>query len=224
MKRLISTCLVLCMVLSMLPVGAFAVDDTSSTATTNGSQGLDYVLSDDGNSYIVSGIGSCADADLVIPATYEGLPVTAIADLAFDNCNQLTSVTLPDSIRTLGRYAFNYCQNMVSVNIPTGITTLTWGVFQGCRALATLTSPASVTNIERYAINDCSGLTQIVVDQDNEHYCSVDGVLFAEDMSTLICYPGGREGASYAVPSGVKKIGHSAFAWSKNLISVYNRQ
>ena len=57
------------------------------------SEGLGYRLSDDGESYFVSGIGECADANLVIPRTYNDLPVTSIRSSALSGCTGLTSVT-----------------------------------------------------------------------------------------------------------------------------------
>lgn len=63
--------------------------------------GLDYELNEDGNSYSVSGIGR-ASGDIVIPAVYEGKPVTAIRGSAF-SFKDITSVTIPDSVEFIGR-------------------------------------------------------------------------------------------------------------------------
>ena len=57
------------------------------------SEGLEYALSDDGLSYAINGMGECADVDLVIPSTYEGLPITSIGESAFANHENLRSVT-----------------------------------------------------------------------------------------------------------------------------------
>ena len=70
------------------------------------SEGLEYGINNDGQSYEVTGIGECEDTALVIPQTYNGLPVTSIGACAFENCTGLISVTIPDSVTSIGRYAF----------------------------------------------------------------------------------------------------------------------
>ena len=62
-----------------------------------------------------------------------------------------------------------------------------------------------------------STLTEIIVDKDNKDYCSIDGVLFNKDATTLIMYPNGKTVESYAIPEGVTTIGMGAFAGGRNL-------
>lgn len=69
-------------------------------------ESLTYTLNDDGVSYSVSGIGSCTDTNVVIPSTYNDLPVTAISNNAFWGCSGLTSITIPNSVTSIGSYAF----------------------------------------------------------------------------------------------------------------------
>ena len=63
-------------------------------------------------SYIVVGIGTCKDTDLVIPSIYRGKPVTSIGDSAFYGCTGLTSVTIPDSVTSIGLEAFEGCTGL----------------------------------------------------------------------------------------------------------------
>ena len=64
------------------------------------SEGLEFVLYD--NAYTVAGIGSCTDTNVVIPSEYKDLPVTAISYQAFYDCSSLTSITIPDSVTSIG--------------------------------------------------------------------------------------------------------------------------
>ena len=61
---------------------------------------------------------------VVIPETYEGLPVTSIGDYAFAYCDSLTSVTIPDSVTSIGNRAFYDCSGLTSVTIPDGVTSI----------------------------------------------------------------------------------------------------
>ena len=88
-------------------------------------------------------------------------PVTAVADYAFFNCREMTGVTLPQSVASLGRNAFAQCRAMQSVNIPDGVTSLSYGCFQVCRALQTIDIPASVRTIDTGAFYNCRGLKEV---------------------------------------------------------------
>ena len=79
---------------------------------------LDYTLNSDGQSYAVTGIGKWTGSELIIPDTYNGLPVTKIGAKAFYLCNNLTSVTVPDSVTNIGAGAFSGCASLVSIDLP----------------------------------------------------------------------------------------------------------
>ena len=93
------------------------VNDTCSACgkAKKTSQGLQYTLSNDNSYYIVTGIGTCTDTDLVIPSVYERLPVAEIASSAFSGCKSLTSVEIPDSVTSIKESAFNGCTSLTGV-------------------------------------------------------------------------------------------------------------
>ena len=80
------------------------------------SEGLAYTLSGDATYYSVSGIGTCTDTDVVIPGTYNGLPVKAIINNAFENTS-ITSITIYSNLTTICSDAFLYCNNLTAVYI-----------------------------------------------------------------------------------------------------------
>ena len=84
------------------------------------SDGIEYMLNDDGKSYIVVGEGTCTDPHLVIPETYNGLPVTRIKDTAFTHCSFVLSAIIPDSVTEIGDL-FMRCSNLKSVTLPKSI-------------------------------------------------------------------------------------------------------
>lgn len=79
------------------------------------SEGLEFSLSADGTYYILEGMGTCTDVDLIIPETYNNLPVAAIGKLAYNKRLNIKSVTIPRSITSIGRFAFSDCTRLEKV-------------------------------------------------------------------------------------------------------------
>ena len=99
------------------------------------SNGLQYTINPDGQSYSVTGIGTCTDTDIVIPETYEGLPVTSIGDGAFSGCSLLTSINISNSVTSIGEDAFYNCSSLISIVIPDSVTSIGNNAFYGCSSL-----------------------------------------------------------------------------------------
>lgn len=99
-------------------------------------------------------------------------------------------------VRVIGDYAFSFCDGVRTIRIP-----------------------ETVVRIDSSAFSNCSDLCDIVVDERNEHYASLDGVLFSKDLRTLIKYPEGKKG-NYRVPDGVEALGNLAFSRADGLTSV----
>jgi hypothetical protein len=149
------------------------------------------------------------NGETIIPDTINGLPVTSIADVAFSYAN-VTSVTIPDSVTNIGSGAFQQCSSLTNVMIGTNVTCIASFAFYGCTSLPSIIIPASATNISGWVLNDCPSLMAISVDTNNPAYSSVDGILFDNNLTTLIQYPGGKPG-SYSVPDSVTNIAGGAF-------------
>ena len=117
--------------------------------------GLAYTLNSDNTSYSVSGIGTATDTNIVIPSTYEGLPVTEISNKAFETRTNITSVVIPDSVTSIGSSAFNACYSLASIDIPNSVTYIGQYAFYNCHSLASIDIPNSVTYISDYAFYNC---------------------------------------------------------------------
>ena len=144
--------------------------------------------------------------------------VVSVHDRAFAYCCGLTSLTIPNSVISIGSRAFEYC-GFTSLIIPDSVTSIDEHAFYSCDSLTSVTIPDSVISIDNNAFIGCLSLKDINVDSNNKYWCSVDGVWFSKDMKTLVAYPGGRAGA-YNCPDSVISIGDSAFSLCRALTSV----
>ena len=171
---------------------------------------------------------------VVIPSTitYDGTVcnVVAIGDCAFEWCESVTSVTIPNSVTSIGERAFYACHNMTSVNIPDGVTSIGGGAFQYCRSLRSVTIPGSVSSISGWAFNECSSLTSVTildgVTTIGEHAFRDCGNLTSVTLPNSVTsiegwvFCGCGSLSSITLPSSVTFIGERAFLGCASLPSV----
>lgn len=175
-------------------------------------ESITSVIIEDG----VTSIGSYAFS-LCINLTSISIPdtVITIGDDAFNNCICLKSVIIPDSVISIGSGdgggTFRFCESLADVTLGRNVETLGFAAFAECKSLSTIFIPASVSTIHGNTFSGCDSLTDIVVEDGNQWYTSVDGVLFDKNMSTIIRYPIGKTQASFTLPSGITTIGNDAF-------------
>ena len=129
------------------------------------------------------------------------------------------AVTLPESIN--GNFCDLYrMRGVVNVIIPEGFTAINDYAFYGCKSLVSVDIPDSVTSIGSNAFNGCSSLISIKVNENNQHYKSIDGNLYSKDEKALIQYAIGKEDVSFAIPNNVTSICEAAFEYCSSLVSV----
>ena len=176
------------------------------------SEGLAMVLISEGE-YTVSGIGTCTDTEILIPTTYNGLPVVSVEASAFLNNTAITSVVLPDSITSIGEKAFNGCESLTSVTFGKNsqLSSIGPGAFNYCYSLESITIPESVTNIGSEAFNYCCGLRSVTFGE-NSQLTSIG------DYAFLGCY----SIESITIPASVTSIGEWAFVECYRLVEVWN--
>ena len=135
--------------------------DSTSEEVLKVSEGLGFTSHGNGTCF-VSRIGSCTDAEIVIPTVSpSGDEVTGIGNEAFYDCSSLTSITIPDSVTRIGNEAFRGCSGLTSITIPVGVTSIGNHAFSGCSSLTSIIIPDGVTSIGYKAFYGCSGLTSI---------------------------------------------------------------
>ena len=103
---------------------------------------FEYTLLDDGT-YEISRVYSYKVEEIIIPSTYEGKAVTQIGEYAFTTefCDGMFSVTIPDSVTSIGSYAFRGCSGLISITIPDSVTSIGNGAFLRCDSLMSITIP-----------------------------------------------------------------------------------
>ncbi len=164
---------------------------TAYYPAVDGSVGLDYALNEDGASYSVIGRGKCSDAELTIPAEYQGLPVTRIGVDAFWNDEIVTSAFIPDTVTVMESYAFTGCGNLVSIRLSNSLTSIIRRAFQGCANLASIEIPASVKVIESEAFRYCDKIDVIIIHNTLETI--QDDAFYGADSITNAYYTGTEE-------------------------------
>ncbi|MBR5168435.1 MAG: leucine-rich repeat protein, partial [Salinivirgaceae bacterium] len=152
--------------------------------------------------------------NMVIPAktTINGkeYTVTEIDYKAFYNNKTIIWATIPNTVTTIGSYAFAYCTKLESVTIPNSVTEINSYAFQNCEKLESVTIPSSIIYINESPFYGATKLKAIDVDADNEHFVSIDGVLFSADKTRLVQYPCGKTDTLYKVPKHVEYIDNYA--------------
>lgn len=184
------------------------------------SEGLQYGLEQD-DTVLISGIDNTDVTDIVIPAEHNGKPVTSIRWEAFKSCYSLQSVTLPDSLKSIGRNAFSNCRALAYIALPDGLTSIGDGAFFECRSLTEITIPDSVGGLGEDVFYGCKSLTDVTIGsgvpslQRREFFqcSSLTSVTVPDHVTSIgaLCFNGCNALESVTIGSGVASIGEEAF-------------
>ena len=133
--------------------------------------------------------------------------VTKIADCAFFNCSLLTSITIPNTVSSIGKEAFSHCSSLVTITIPNSVSNIGSSAFRGCIALSSISIPNDVTNIENGTFRACSSLKSIALSEN----VTIIGKSAFEGCRSLI---------HINIPNRVVSIGTNAFLCCRSVSSI----
>ena len=136
----------------------------------------------------------------------------------FMSCTKLTNINIPSIVETIGNNAFSSCTSLTRITIPNSVTKIETDAFYGS-GLTSVTIPSRVTTIGTGAFKSCPNLLEIIVEEDNQNYSSVDGVLYNKDKTKLIQCPAGKTG-TFEIPEGITLIESYAFSGCSKLTKV----
>jgi len=190
-----------------------------------------YNLNSDSNGYIlIRGIVK-EDGSANIPETFRKLPVTEIGQQAFFYCTNLSAITIPEGVTSIGWDAFrgtslesvtfvagsqltsmrgfNNCTGLKAITIPESVMSIVNQAFQNCTSLTSITIPSSVTSIGWGAFLGCTSLSAVTFAAGSQLQ-SIDYAVF-DGCSSL---------ESITIPSSVTSIGQQAFSYCTSLTSI----
>ncbi len=166
--------------------------------------------------YLVKYAGG--ETDITLPENCQGHNYEIYKD-TFNDCYSLTSITIPDSVTSIGDSAFYDCSSLTSITILDGVTSIGKYAFHDCSSLTSITIGDSVTSISSSAFSNCSSLTSITVSENNTAYSSQDGILYNKEKTKFIHVPDDLQG-DVTIPEGVTSIGEYAFSGCSSLTSI----
>ena len=228
-KRLISLLVAVCMMITMLPlsaVTAFAADTAPSTVheADDGTYKYAYTVNG-GNATITKFLGPVNPAntgpyDIEIPTELGGCTVTGLGEYSFSGYlsaaqsnkpyqfgRNIHSVTIPQSVTSIGDYTFSHCEKMDSLTINDAATSIGSWAFDECYKLTTLSLGKNITTIGNYAFLDCHTLANVTIPPS---------VTSIGKSAFYRCYAL----TTLSLGENIEKIGSYAFAECKHLTNV----
>ena len=189
-------------------------------------EGLSYVKIADKDEYSVREFGDAEDSEIVIPSTYKGKPVTKIENEAFKECEFITSVVIPDSVKSIGASAFAKCSSLKRVMLGNSVISIGEKAFSDCYDLVEVVNKSEHVTIEKEETdNGYLGYYALAVFNSEDEYINkfttdANGVKTFVDEEDKILVDYDKDKTEITISSDITKIREYAFKGT-TIISVY---
>lgn len=216
MKKLLISILMVCLCLTSVFALASCENKKESTRVNTAnitepaivdSNGFGYIIENSKTLTITQYKGTATE--IQIPTEYEGKTVTAIGEgafrktevsavtipdtiesigiRAFSNCQKLTSITIADSVKVIDNNAFEYCYNLKSITLPSSLEKIGMYAFTGAN-IVSIDIPDKVTSIGHYAFFQCLSLESATIPESVTEFGM--GIFNEDDKLTITCVEG----------------------------------
>ena len=192
-KKIILLCITIIAIVTVLI--AFAVTTSAEVYTGSCGTNVTYTLDISTGLLKIEGTGAMTNYS----SRFSSLSGTYVTNAPWSNNNTtsnggkisyfIKTIEIAEGVTSIGDYAFGYCSNLVNVSIPRSVTYIGLNVF--CY---------------------CGNLAGVTINEKNDNYCDVEGVIFSKDKKTLVAYTRGS-GDKYTIPDGVTSIRDCAFEY-----------
>ena len=139
--------------------------------------------------------------------------------LCYPSAKSEKSYTVNDKVTAIAGNAFSNCFYLEKINLGNGVRKLGVAAFKNCMSIQSITIPKNVQKIGYNVAYFCDKLAAYHVDEQNENYCDIDGVLYTKDKSKLVIYPKAKKLTDqiYTVDPACKEIEGMAFDYAAGL-------
>ena len=208
--RKISIFTIIIMLILLIPTNIKAADEITTTLTINGNEyTFKYELDENGNAKnLVCTNPENLTGTLNVPPTVDGKTVVSLGYKAFAKANEITEITIPNSVKEIGGYSFDGCTSLANINFGTGVERLGIDAFKDCTSLTSLTIPKSlIKSCGNSPFEGCKNITSVTFE---------DGIT---EIPAFICQ--GLTGITeITIPNSVKEIGGYSFDGCTNLAKI----
>ena len=115
---------------------------------------------------------------------------------------------------------FPIAKSISYFSIPLSVSHIETDAFQCCKFVKSILIPHSVNSIHFSAFSECKNLEELIVDEKNKEFCSIDGVLYSKDKRKILRFPIAKKESDYQIIDGVEMIISMAFDTCINLENV----
>ncbi|MGN0631585.1 MAG: leucine-rich repeat domain-containing protein [Ruminococcus sp.] len=219
----------LCFILgAVMAAGVFSSVPVSAEDNEKEYENLNYTISEEGTAVITNCFQNATEC--TVPEEIDGAPVTKIADSAFSECYFLETLTIPDSVKIIGRQAFSACSQLKTIKLPKEVEKMGAGAFDGCAVLESVVMPKGITELPEASFYECTGLKTVtlqegleIIGSESFYGCtSLSEIVFPSSLTSIndYAFQDCQSLKKIIFPENVQNLGKYIFQGCKSLEAI----